>query len=123
MQPGLCPHTVIALTFGPALTVAFEGSIDSDQRRQHQVLQYIATGLVGNVRITCKKVRRTCPVENKVVDEGKNVFFEHLECLQYDREPEEKQSHEGIKISKRKQPMLFLCLVKNKYVKKTSKRR
>ena len=45
IQPGLCAHTVITLSEGPAIVAGFEAKLVEDDLRQRQVLNHYSPGM------------------------------------------------------------------------------
>ena len=57
IQPGLCAHTVITLSEGPAIVAGFEAKLVEDDLLQRQVLNYYSPGMRKETKIL---VVQTC---------------------------------------------------------------
>ena len=86
IQPGLCAHTVITLSEGPAIVAGFEAKLVEDDLRQRQVLNYYFPGMRKETKFLAVQTCTYTTLFNYLRDTGrsKTELGQNVECIKVD---------------------------------------
>ena len=121
IQPALWANTVIAFNKSPALGVGFEGKNSKDHERRQQVLSYYSSGVDQNKKKVWLDVASDKAVLKKVKSSTRRTtaLQEHLEFLQYDRNPKKvRKFQNGVRVPKRLQKIMSIGWFRQKILRK-----
>ena len=81
IQPGLCAHTVVTLSEGPAIATGFEGKLLEDDLLQRQVLKYYSPGMRKETKFLAVQTCTYTTLSNYLRDTGRSQteLGQHLE--------------------------------------------
>ena len=86
IQPGLCAHTVITLSEGPAIVAGFEAKLVEDDLRQRQVLNHYSPGMRKETKFLAVQTCTYTTLSNYLRDTGRSrtELGQHVECFKVD---------------------------------------